>query len=63
MKRLAEECGEPTLTNGFFAARQFHHNFYRDFMEDADLDQGRPIVRNFVDRLAALAKEHEQRSS
>ena len=40
VNRLAAEYGEPNLREEFFAAQQFHANFYHDFMEDDDFDWG-----------------------
>ena len=57
VNRLSEERNDSSLPSKFFAARQFHNNFYRDFMEDDDLEEGRPMVHDFVHRIAALLKE------
>ena len=57
VNRLADEFGEPSLSSNFFIARQFHNNFYRDFMEDDDIEEGRPKVHDFVNRIAAITKQ------
>ena len=40
----------PELKANFGIARAFHSNFYHDFMEDADIQQQRPLVRDLVDQ-------------
>ena len=37
------------------AAQQFHANFYHGFMEDDDIERGRPLVRRFVNRVLEYA--------
>ena len=54
VNRLAEEYDNPLLPAYFSIARQFHNNFYRDFMEDEDIEGDRPKVHDFVHRLVAL---------
>ena len=39
--RLAEEYGDPAISDGFLAAQQFHANACHDFMEADDLRRGR----------------------
>lgn len=53
--RLAEEYDDPTISDGFLVAQQFHANFYHDFMEEDDLRRGRESVHRFVSRMLALA--------
>ena len=60
VNRLAAEYGEPNLREEFFAAQQFHANFYHDFMEDDDFDWGRPVVHRFVHRLVSLVEPTNQ---
>ena len=60
VERLAAEYGEPNLREEFFVARQFHANFYHDFMEDDDFDWGRPVVHRFVRRLVSLVEQTNQ---
>ena len=54
VKRLAEEHDAPILMAQFSLARQFHSNFYRDFMEDEDMADDRPIIHDFVRRIVDL---------
>ena len=54
--RLAEEYDDTALADGFFAAQQFHANFYHDFMEDDDLERGRSSVRRFVAHVLELVQ-------
>ena len=53
--KLAENRNDPALESGFFAAQQFHANFYHGFMEDDDIARGRPLVRDFVQRVLNTA--------
>ena len=46
--RLEDEYPSGKFRLGFFAAEQFHANFYHDFMEDDVIEQGRPLVHQFV---------------
>ena len=52
--RIARELNDSSLTGGFFAAEQFHANFYHDFLEYGDIERGRPLVDDFVDRVLNL---------
>ena len=52
--RITAEMSDLSLTGGFFAAEQFHANFYHDFLEDGDIQRGLPLVDNFVDRVLSL---------
>lgn len=49
--QIAEDRSDPSLEAGFFAAQQFHANFYHNFMEDDDIARGRTLVRRFVERV------------
>ena len=53
-ERLAREYEDAEIRAGFVTADRFHRNFYHDFMEDYDFVIGRPIVREFVERVLAL---------
>ena len=57
VRRLAEEYGDTSLTPSFSVAHKFHANFYRDFMEDDDIAEDRPIVHNFVRRVIDMMEE------
>ena len=59
VRRLYEETGDELLRGGFTAAQQFHSNFYHDFMEDFRVEEGRPLVRSFVDQLLASIETPE----
>ena len=52
-RRLAVEYEDPFLRHGFSIAEKFHGNFYHNFMEDLELEEDRPLVREFVERLLA----------
>jgi uncharacterized protein (UPF0332 family) len=54
VRRLYEESGDAVLPIGFKAAEMFHANFYHDFMEDFQVEENRPLVREFVDRMLYL---------
>ena len=49
--RIIADIGDPVLGGDFMAAQQFHANFYHGFMEDDDIERGRPLVRRFVNRV------------
>jgi hypothetical protein len=51
VRRLSEECGDPSIRSGFGLAEKFHANFYTGFMEQYHIDQDRPFVQEFVERL------------
>ena len=52
--RLTEESGDPFLGAAFAAAEKFHKNFYHDEMEDFEVENDRPVVHLFVNRVLAL---------
>ena len=54
VRRLANEFSDPTLEPAFGVAEKFHANFYHKFMEDFEYDSGRPVVREFVEKMQAL---------
>lgn len=54
VKLLAEKHNDPLLKSGFKSAEMFHANFYHWFMDDFQLEEERPEVRQFVDRMLAL---------
>ena len=57
VRRLAEAYQDDSVVSGFLAAGQFHANFYHDTMEDDVVEDGRPIVHNFVRRIAGMVEE------
>ena len=62
VQRLAHECAavdDPlieALVSEFITAESFHANFYHDFMEDFQIETGRPIVRRFVNRVLGMVE-------
>ena len=52
--RLARETGDDFFPAALGLARQFHSNFYNDWMEDEDVEHDRPLVHDFVHRLLNL---------
>ena len=54
VRRLHDESGDPVLLGGFKAAEMFHANFCHDFMEDFQVEENRPLVREFVERMLDL---------
>ena len=54
VRRLYQESGDELLTRDFTIAEQFHANFYHDFMEDFQIEEARPFVQDFVDRVLRL---------
>lgn len=54
VNRLYEETGDADIRAGFSIARQFHANFYHDFLEDYEIEMFRPPVATFVNRLTAM---------
>ena len=53
--RIIGDIGGPVLGGDFMAAQQFHANSYRGFMENDDIERGRPLVRRFVRRVLEYA--------
>ena len=54
VSRLAQEYDDPLLTASFSVAQKFHANFYRDFMENEEIAQDRPMVDTFVRRIVGI---------
>ena len=52
---LYHETRETIFREGFSTAEKFHANFYHDFMEDFQMEEDRPVVRDFVIRMMDLA--------
>ena len=48
---LSREYSDYRISRGFIAADMFHRNFYNDFMDDHDMEDNRPIVHDFVERV------------
>ena len=47
-QQLAEESGVGDIAESLDEARQFHANFYRNFLGDEELALSRPRVQGFV---------------
>lgn len=47
-QRLVEESGDDDMAERFDEARQFHANFYQNFLGDEDIAYSRPRVREFA---------------
>lgn len=60
VSRLTEEYNDPSLAMGLALAHKLHANFYRDFIEDEDLETDRPLVELFVRRVVAIVEESGQ---
>ena len=56
VSRLTEEYNDPSLAMGLALAHKFHANFYRDFIEDEDLETDRPLVELFVRRVVDMVE-------
>lgn len=53
-RRLAEESGSAILHEEFDVARQFHANFYQNFLDDDEIAENRSHVHQFVQRILIL---------
>ena len=45
---MTEETDDLDMSKEFNEARQFHANFYQNFLSDEQITQSRLIVRGFV---------------
>ena len=54
VEAMAREFDEPTLLGGYAAANRFHENFFHDYLEDYEIEGGKPAVHYFVDRVLSL---------
>ena len=57
VSRIAQEQSDRALRLEFSVAEQFHANYYHGFMEDFQIENNRPIVREFVERILKLIDE------
>ncbi len=57
--RLTDEYGDPFIVAGFGLAEKFHVHFFHGNLEDYEIDADRPIVHQYVERMAALIEEYE----
>ena len=62
-RRLADELSDERISLGLIAAEKFHANFYHEFMDESELDMGRPAVQRFVGRMLALIDEMPEQSA
>jgi hypothetical protein len=53
-RRLSEEYADLSIRDRFAVAEKFHGNFYHQWMPDIQVEQDRPIVREFVDQVLSL---------
>jgi hypothetical protein len=51
---LSEEYDDPSIRHRFAIAEKFHMNFYHQVMGDYQIEQDRPEVREFVERVLSL---------
>ncbi len=56
VRQLADEYNDRSLRLAFGLAEKFHANFYHGFMQEYQLDEDAPLVRDFVDQLVSLAQ-------
>ncbi len=47
--QLAQEQGDTMIERGFETAETFHRNFYHGFMEEYEIERGRPEVHQFTE--------------
>ena len=57
--RLAAELNDDLLLAGFLAAEKFHIHFHHGGMENYEIDQDRPVVNRYVQRMVSLINEYE----
>ena len=62
VNRLAVEFNDESLRLRFGVAEKFHINFYHGAMEQFEIDDDRPVVREFVERLLSLESVNGQGS-
>ena len=62
VRRIEDELDDERISLGLIAAEKFHANFYHEFMDDDELDMGRPAARRFVERILALTDEQPDHS-
>ena len=59
VRELSREYDEPLIARDYGLAEKFHANFYHDFMEDDEIDDNRPMVREFVHRLIEIVESQD----
>ena len=60
--RLSDEYDDLFIAAGFGLAEKFHVHFFHGNLEDYEIAADRPIVRQYVERMAGLIKEYEARN-
>ena len=60
VSKLIVEYNDQSLRGGFIAAEKFHINFYHGAMEEFEITDDRPVVREFVERLLGLESANGQ---
>ena len=63
VNRIAQEEDDRALRLEFNVAEQFHANYYHSFMEDFQIENNRPTVREFVERILELIDESPEQST
>ena len=63
VNRIAQEEDDRALRLEFNVAEQFHANYYHSFMEDFQIENNRPTVREFVERILELIDEMPEQST
>ena len=54
VQKIAQETGDNQLTLQFSVAEKFHINFYHNAVPDFQVENDRPTVHEFVDRMLSL---------
>ena len=57
-RNLAEQYGEPLIASHYGIAEKFHANFYHDFMEEEEIEEDQPMVRQLVHRLIEIVEDY-----
>ena len=63
VRRIEDELGDERISLGLMTAEKFHANFYHEFMDEDELDMGRPAARRFVERILALVDDGQAHSN
>ena len=57
-RNLAEQYGEPLIASHYGIAEKFHANFYHDFMEEEEIEEDQPMIRQLVHRLIEIVEDY-----
>lgn len=63
VNRISQEQNDRALRLEFNVAEQFHANYYHGFMEEFQIENNRPTVREFVGRILELIDEMPEQST